>query len=273
MKIFTGFDTKLDEKELASAIEQYGVGNAILTKKHRIFLLRPLVYLFLSIGVFALMVWVSYAQYIDIDKDWTLFWIIVSGQSVVTLVWIIHSIQTIFSTIKKYKGHTYFGTVSKASITTDGKFEHYLKHSFVSLILQVILMLLDIVLTVMSGGQDVKARFVLFGGVLLNFLFIFIISTTVYKIIDYEMRFNIFTPDHFSIYRQKGFFKPERITLPTTNIMIKELPQGMGAVLGYGKIGIFPEGGGDTKQPIKLPYVTNPTKLRKKLEEFTKSKQ
>lgn len=113
----------------------------------------------------------------------------------------------------------------------DGKFEHYLKHSFISLVLQFLLMVVDIVITLVFYMEDVKARFMLLGGTLLNLFFLFAIAMTVYVIIDYEMRFNIFTPGHFSIYRQKGFFKPERISIPTTNVMIKEQLQGLGAIL------------------------------------------
>ncbi len=267
MKIFTGFDTKLDEKELQRAIEEYGQGNAILTKKHWIFLLLPLIFLSLSIGIFLLMIKISYVQYID-DRPF-LFWTIASWQSLVTFFRIIHSIQTIISIIRKYKGRAYFWSVSSTSMK-DGKFEHYLKHSFISLILQGLLMILDIIITISFNTQDVKARFMLLWGTLLNLFFIFVIAMAVYIIIDYEMRFNIFTPGHFSIYRQKGFFKPERISIPTTNVMIKEQVQGLWAILWYGKIAIYPEGGGDSKEPIKIAYVTNPTALRKKLEEFTK---
>lgn len=106
MKIFTGFDTKFDEKELQRAIQEYGSGNAILTKKHWIFLFLPLLFLLLSIGIFLLMIKVSSVQYLEDNP--MLFWSVASGQCLVTFFRIIHSIQTILSIMRKYKGHAYF---------------------------------------------------------------------------------------------------------------------------------------------------------------------
>jgi hypothetical protein len=52
MKILHSFDTKLDEKELLDAINRHGKGNALLIKRHWIFLVAPLAWLLLAIAVF-----------------------------------------------------------------------------------------------------------------------------------------------------------------------------------------------------------------------------
>jgi putative effector of murein hydrolase len=100
MKIFNSFDTKLDEKEFLDAINHYGKGNAILTKKHWIFLLAPLFLLIVTIGAFFLLIWFSYTQYYTTHPF--LFRMVGSIQLAVTLIWIIHSIQTISFMIKQH---------------------------------------------------------------------------------------------------------------------------------------------------------------------------
>lgn len=220
MKILDSFDTKLDEKELLDAITYYGEGNAILTKKHRVFLLGPFFLLILTIGAFGLLVRFSFSQYYHSHP--IIFWIVCSGQFAVTLVWIIHSFLTISSTIKKHKGKAYFGSVNAKSLK-DGQFESYLRHSFVSLILQTVLMILDVVLAILLKVNSFGGWLIVIGGVILNIGFIAAIWRAIEKIIDFEMYFNVFTPEQFTFYRQKGILKTESVSIATSSIkMIKE---------------------------------------------------
>ncbi|MDR0859946.1 MAG: hypothetical protein LBO09_02990 [Candidatus Peribacteria bacterium] len=222
MKILDSFDTKLDEKELLDAIAHYGEGNAILTKKHRVFLLGPLFLLILAMGAFSLLVWFSYSQYFHSDP--LIFWIVCSGQFAVTLAWIIHSFTTIFSTIKKHRRMVlpYASSISTKSLK-DETFESYLRHSFVSLILQAVLMILDVVLAILLKVNSLSGWLIVFGGVVLNIGFIAAIWRAIEKIIDFEMYFNIFTPEQFTFYRQKGILKTESVSIATSSIkMIKE---------------------------------------------------
>jgi hypothetical protein len=64
-------------------------------------------------------------------------------------------------------------------------------------------MVLDVVLTIVLRVDSFKGRMITCGGVILNLLFILIIWRTISKIIDFEMYFNIFTPEQFTVYRQK----------------------------------------------------------------------
>lgn len=264
MKIFNSFDTKLDEKELSTAITKYGEWNAILTKKHRIYLLLPLILLCGSIWAFALLMRFSYKQYIDNTPR--LFWIIAVCQLCITLARIVHSIQTIFTTIKKHKWKAYFGKISQNGLK-EWKFEHYLKHSFISLILQVLLMITDCVFVIIFAEHWIKERLMFFGWLLLNILFIFIIYKTIYTVIDYEMRFNIFTPDSFYIHRQKTIFKMDTISIPTEQIKwITEIQGWLGSILWYSKIAIFRQ---ENNEPTKIAYVTKASSLIKKLNELS----
>jgi hypothetical protein len=57
----------------------------------------------------------------------------------------------------------------------------------------------------------------------LNIGFIAAIWRAIEKIIDFEMYFNIFTPEQFTFYRQKGILKTESVSIATSSIkMIKE---------------------------------------------------
>jgi hypothetical protein len=111
---------------------------------------------------------------------------------------------------------------------------------------------------------------VIIGGIFLNISFIIGIYLTIAKIIDYEMDFNIFTPEQFVIYRQHGLLKTESTSITTSTIkMVKEIKKGFrGAVLGYGKISIHPEGGANQSAPVQISYVSKPKILVKKLNEF-----
>jgi hypothetical protein len=117
----------------------------------------------------------------------------------------------------------YFGSVKEKSLK-DGKYEIYLKHSFISLILQTVLMVLDVVLAVVFKVNDFNGWLMVSGGVVLNVIFISVIWRTIAKIIDFEMYFNIFTPEQFTIYRQKGILRTESVSISTSSIkMIKEI--------------------------------------------------
>jgi uncharacterized protein (DUF1786 family) len=52
MKIMSSFDTKLDETELLAAIKEHGKGSAILTKKHWVFLMKPLLRMLFALIAF-----------------------------------------------------------------------------------------------------------------------------------------------------------------------------------------------------------------------------
>lgn len=88
-------------------------------------------------------------------------------------------------------------------------------------------MILDVVLAVVFKVNNLHGWLMVLGGVTLNIGFISIIWRTIVKIIDFEMYFNIFTPEQFTVYRQKGILKTESISISTSSIkMIKEIKSG-----------------------------------------------
>ncbi|MDR2190705.1 MAG: hypothetical protein LBP53_06070 [Candidatus Peribacteria bacterium] len=267
MKILNSFDTKLDEHELLEAIKKYGTGNAILTKRHWVFLIAPLCRLATAMLLFCISVLFSWYQYYDIHPS--IFWSVSSAQFSVTLIWIIHSVQIIFHMIRKYRGRICQEKITSQELK-EGKFEWYLRHSFLSLVLQMILIFVDIVLALIFHISALEKRMTIIGGMCINGFFLIGIYFTIFKLIDYEMDFNIFTPEQFVIYRQHGILKTETTSIATSTVkMVKEVKQGFwGALWGYGKLSIHPEGGANNSPPVRISYVSRPEILVKKLNAF-----
>jgi hypothetical protein len=101
MKIMNNFDTKLDETELLSAINEQGKGSAILTKKHRFFLMKPLLRMIFALIVFGGVLWFVYHQFFS---EYLLVFIIVcSAYGAITLFRIVHTLVVIYQCIKNNK--------------------------------------------------------------------------------------------------------------------------------------------------------------------------
>lgn len=264
MKIMDNFDTKLDEKELLSAIQEHGEGNAILTKKHRWFLMKPLGWLLFSLVAFGVLLWFVYYHYF-VDYP-VLFWIVCSAYGAVTLFWIIHSLTVLFQCIKN--NCIFVDTVKQQNLKS-WSFESYIKHSMISLILQAVILIGNLLLVVFFKGGGDFSWLVIILEFILNIIFLWIIVITIYDIIDYEMDFNIFTPKQFRIYRQHGLFKASSTSIATSTIkMVKEENTSIiWSFFGFGNISIHPEGNTDAG-PVGLHYVTKPKILVKKMNEF-----
>jgi hypothetical protein len=103
MKLLNSFDTKLDEKELFAAIQEYGQGYVILTKKHRFFLMKTIGWMVFSLVIFGVLVWFIYRQFAAYP------WILMSvcgAYGAITLVWIIHTLIVIYQCIKNNRVFT-----------------------------------------------------------------------------------------------------------------------------------------------------------------------
>lgn len=89
-------------------------------------------------------------------------------------------------------------------------------------------MIANIVLAIILRTNSFIQRIALIGGTFLNLMFLVLIYITIQKIISYEMDFNIFTPELFTMYRQRGLLKSESTSVSTSTIkMIKEEKSGL----------------------------------------------
>jgi len=268
MQLFYNFDTKLDERELQAALKKYGAKNqAILTKRHPMYLFISFIGILCSFFVFFCMLAFSYFQYFKTNPK--AFGTICAFQLIITLFWIVHSLVVILISMKNHAGKVYINEVPEDGFKP-GTFENYLKHSFISLIAQGLLMIANIVLAIVLRTNTFVQRMAVIWGTLLNIMFLTLIYLTIQKIISYEMDFNIFTPELFTMYRQRGLLKSESTSVSTSTIkMIKEEKSGRnGSLFWYGTLNIHPEWGVSQIAPMRITYVTRPKILLKKLNEL-----
>ena len=274
MKILWSFNTKLDEHELYDAIQDNWQWNAILTKKHRIYLIRPMVWMLFAFVMFWLLIRFAYSQFYESEK-W-IFWVLVALYSLVTFSRCVHSIRMIIYDIQIQIENRY-GYIDKVdeSEFKDGRYEIFLKHTFVSAGLQFVLMLINWSASFFAGNGDTNFRFS-FVWILVNIGFISLLYKVLDRIIDYEMDFNIFTTDQFIIYRQHWFFKTESMNIAASTVkIVKESKSWFRwSLFHYGKVSIHPEWNIENSKAIELFYVPHPKDLAKKLNEFIeKSKE
>ena len=269
MKILWSFNTKLDEQELYEAIQKNGQWNAIMMKKHRIFLVRPMVRMIFAFAAFWLLIWFAYWQFFKAYN--LLFRIIAIAYSWVTLVRCVHSLIMIIYDISyqwKFK-NWYIDSINKSDLK-EWRYEKFLRHSFISMWLQVVLMIVNSIVSFALWNNSWTEIFLNVIWVVVNLWFLFLLYKVLDRIIDYEMDFNIFTTDQFIIYRQHWFFRTESMNIATSTIkLVRESKSWFwGSIFHYGKVSIHPEWNLNNDKAIQLFYVPSPKALTKKLNEF-----
>ena len=277
MKILWSFNTKLDEHELYDAIQKNGEWNAIMMKKHWVFLIHPMLWMLFAFMAFWLLIWFAYKQFYN-SEYMRIFWVLSLAYSLVTLVWCIHSIWMIIYDIKIQSSckDWYVSTIDKDSFK-EGKYERFLKHSFISMWLQIVLMIANCIVSFVAEVDTTSNILFNIVWIIVNIWFLFLLYKVLDRIIDYEMDFNIFTADQFILYRQHWFLKVESLNIATSTIKIVQDWQSwfLGALFNFWKVSIHPEWNlWANSKAIELHYVPYPKRLTKKLNEFIeKSKE
>ena len=275
MQILWSFNTKLDEHELYDAIQKNGQWNAIMMKKHRIYLVHPMIRMLFAFIAFWLLIRFAYSQFFKEHN--IVFRILTVAYSWVTLARCVHSLSMIISEIKNQMKVKcgYVDTVSQQDLK-EWKYETFLKHTFISIWLQVVLMITNNILSFVIWKNTWMEIVLNIIGIMVNIWFIFLLYKVLDRIIDYEMDFNIFTTDQFIIYRQHWFFKTESMNIATSTIKIVQESKSWfrWSLFRYWKVSIHPEWSLGEAKSIELFYVPSPKPLTKKLNEFIeKSKE
>lgn len=269
MRILKSFDTKTDAEELLEAVEKYGEWNVILVKKHRVKLLLPLLSIFLALAVVTLMIYVIYTQ---LYKDYQpIFWMIAIVYGYTTLSWCVHSLigimwNIIWQTRSKKK---YIDSIYRAE-EKQRAFEKFLRHSFVTFTIHTLLIFLNasipFILIHNTGIGSMATAFAIF---IINLVFLVILNRVMFRIIDYEMNFNICTSDIFTSYTQDGFFKTNSMDISTSAIkVIQSSKEGLsGALLQYWNLYIHTDWDLNIKggKTLELSYIPDPKNIAKKL--------
>lgn len=277
MRILWSFNTKLDEHELYDAIQKNGQWNAIMMKKHWVFLLRPMIWMLFAFIAFWLLIWFAYSQFYNPEYV-RIFWLLTLAYSWVTLVRCVHSLKMIIYDIKSQtKSKDWYVDSVDQSDFKEWRYEKFLKHSFISMGLQIILMITNSILSFAVDAGTASSVLLNIVWVTVNIWFLFLLYKVLDRIIDYEMDFNIFTVDQFILYRQHWFFRTESTNIATSTIKIVQEWKSWfwWSLFYFWKVSIHPEGNlwWDSKA-IELFYVPYPKKLTKKLNEFIeKSKE
>ena len=170
----------------------------------------------------------------------------------------------------------YVDTIDKESFK-EWKYERFLKHSFISMWLQILLMTANSILSFVIWTDATSSILLNITWVIVNIWFLFLLYKVLDRIIDYEMDFNIFTIDQFIIFRQHWFLRTESLNIATSTIkIVQESSNGFWwSLFNFWKVSIHPEGNlWNSTKAIELFFVPYPKKLTKKLNEFIeKSKE
>ena len=268
MRILKSFDTKIDAEELLEATEKYGEWNAILVKKHWVKLILPLVLVFISMILLNCMLYVIYihlyAEHKVMFRSLAIFYVYTSiSRSLYTILWIMTNIIWQVKAKKKY-----IDDISMAELKQKS-FEKFLKRTFVTFVVHVLVFLFNAIVPFVINENSWRSIAITIWALILDLAFIVILNRVIYRIIEYEMNFDICTRDWVVSYKQDWFFRTKTMNISKNAIRViqhsKEWIQS--ALFQYGNINIYTDSeiGSKWSKNLELSYIPEPKRLAKKL--------
>lgn len=276
MKILESFDTKTDAEEMSEAISKYWEWNVILVKRHRIKLLLPLFLIVLSLLVCNLLVYIIYYQFFD-EKN-RVFRLIALVYLYTTISWWIHSCYWIFKNIAWQNSlkKKYIENVDSV-LKKQKSFERFLRHTFVTFCIHTLLMISNAVVPfIVFEETKMWSIFVAIMILFVDFVFLLILNKVAYKIIDYEMNFDICTSDSFIEYKQEWFFHTSSMNIAMSAIKVIEASKTwiMWAFFQYWDLSIHTDWDVVSWwKTLELSYIPQPKKLAKRLNDRIEQKK
>lgn len=268
MKILESFDTKTDAEELLEATQTYGEWNVILVKKHWIQLVLPLILVFISMILLDVMLYVIYVHLFDEHKimfrSLAIFYVYTS------ISWSLYAILGIMTNIiwqiKAKK--KYIDNVSMAEFKQKS-FEKFLKRTFITFVAHILVFLFNAIVPFIINENSWRNIAIAIWALILDLIFIVILNRVIFRIIDYEMNFDICTKDGVVSYKQDGFFKTKTMNISKDAIRIIQHSKEWirSALFQYGNINIYTDSEIDKKwnKNLELSYIPDPKRLAKKL--------
>lgn len=268
MRILKSFDTKIDAEELMEATETYGEWNAILVKRHRIKLILPLILVFISMMLLDFMLYIIYQHLFDDHKVLfrilAIFYVYTSiSRSLYAILWIMTNIIWQMKAKKKY-----IDSVSMAELKQKS-FDKFLKRTFVTFVAHVLVFFFNAIVPFMINENSWRNIAITIWALILDLVFILILNRVIYRIIDYEMNFDICTKDGVVSYKQDWFFRTKTMNVSKDAIRVIQHSNEwiQSALFQYGNINIYTDSeiGSKWNKNLELSYIPDPKCLAKKL--------
>ena len=268
MKILKSFDTKTDAEELLEATETYGEWNVILVKRHRVKLVLPLVLVFISMMLLDFMLYVIYVHLFDDHK--VLFRILAIFYVYTSISWSLYAILWIMTNIiwQVKAKKKYIDDISIAEFK-QRTFEKFLKRTFITFAMHVLVFIFNAVVPFLINENSWRNTAITIWALILDLAFILILNRVIFRIIDYEMNFDICTKDGLISYKQDGFFKTKTMNISKDAIRVIQHSKEWikSALFQYGNINIYTDSEIDKKwnKSLELSCIPDPKRLAKKL--------
>ena len=268
MKILKSFDTKIDAEELLDATEKYWEWNVILVKRHRIKLILPLVLVFISMMLLDFMLYIIYvhlfADHKILFRILAIFYVYTSiSRSLYAILWIMTNIIWQIKAKKKYIDNVSIAEFKQKT------FEKFLKRTFITFALHVFVLLFNAIIPFIINEDSPRNTAITIGAFILDLVFIVILNRVIYRIIDYEMNFDICTRDGLISYKQDWFFKTKTMNISKNAIRVIQHSKEWikSALFQYGNINVFTDSEIDSKwwKNLELSCIPDPKLLSKKL--------
>lgn len=268
MKILKSFDTKVDAEELMEATKKYWEWNAILVKKHWIKLILPLVLVFVSMVLLNSMLYIIYVHLFHDHKVLfrvlAIFYIYTCiTRSLYAILWIMTNIIWQIKAKKKY-----IDDISIAEFKQK-TFENFLKRTFITFGFHVIVFLFNAIVPFVINENSSRWIAIAIWALILDLIFIIILNRVIYRIIEYEMNFDICTKDGVVSYKQEWFFKTKSMNISRDAIRVIQHSKEWikSALFQYGNINICTDSeiGSKWSKNLELSYIPEPKRLAKKL--------
>ena len=268
MKILKSFDTKTDAEELLEATEKYWEWNVILVKKHRVKLVLPLVLVFISMMLLDFMLYVIYmhlfADHKILFRILAIFYVYTSiTWSLYAILWIMTNIIWQIKAKKKYIDNVSMAEFKQRS------FEKFLKRTFITFGVHVVVFLFNAIIPFVINENSWRNIAITIWALILDLIFIIILNRVIYRIIEYEMNFDICTGDGVVAYKQDGFFKTKTMNISKDAIRVIQHSKEWirSALFHYGNINIFTDSEIDNKwrKNLELSCIPDPKRLAKRL--------
>jgi hypothetical protein len=268
MKILKSFDTKTDAEELLEATETYGEWNVILVKRHWVKLVLPLILVFISMMLLDFMLYVIYVHLFDDHKVLfrilAIFYVYTSiSRSLYAILWIMTNIIWQVKAKKKY-----IDDISIAEFK-QRTFEKFLKRTFITFAMHILVFVFNAIVPFLINESSWRNTAITIWALILDFVFILILNRVIFRIIDYEMNFDICTKDGLISYKQDGFFKTKTMNISKDAIRVIQHSKEWikSALFQYGSINIYTDSEIDKKwnKSLELSCIPDPKRLAKKL--------